>query len=152
MDVSIIKGEARHIAQCAAALMESELGRQYFNTPDKANRLLNEALERELLYVAVSGEGRCAGFIYYMPNGAFHSFPYLHLIAVADEYRGQGIGARLLGFFEESTDASKAFLIVDDFNPRAMKFYIAHGYAQVGELPDLYKKGINGYLMMKTLK
>ncbi|WP_313582485.1 GNAT family N-acetyltransferase [Lacrimispora sp.] len=29
-------------------------------------------------------------------EGAFHAFHYLHLIAIKEEYRGKGIGKKLL--------------------------------------------------------
>ncbi|WP_373262502.1 GNAT family N-acetyltransferase [Hungatella hathewayi] len=51
------------------------------------------------MYIALIKD-RCAGFFYYIPKGCFHSFPYLHLIAVKEEYRGQGIGRKLIDYLE----------------------------------------------------
>jgi hypothetical protein len=31
------------------------------------------------------------GFLWFINNGAFHSFPYLHIIAVKEEFRNLGI-------------------------------------------------------------
>ncbi len=91
------------------------------------------------------------GFIWFTLAGAFHSYPYLHIIAVKEEFRGLGIGRKLLAYFEESvfTDASKVFLVVADFNPEAKRLYERLGYRQVGEIPGLYKAGVTEYLMMK---
>jgi len=45
--------------------------------------------------------------------------------------------------------ADKIFLVVADFNPEAKRFYENNGYHQVGEIPSLYRQGINEYIMMK---
>ena len=87
-----------------------------------------------------------------MTNGVFGSYPYLHIVAVKEGYRGCGIGKQLIKYFEDNaSDASSAkyFLTVDDFNPGAKKLYENLGYMCVGELTDFYKNGINCYLMMK---
>ena len=47
--------------------------------------------------------------------------------------------------------SSKVFFVDDDFNPKAKSLYEKVGYKQVGVLPNLYKSGIDGYLMMKEL-
>ena len=87
-------------------------------------------------------------------SGAFHSFPYQHIIAVKEEFRRLGIGKKLLAFFEEMVfmDHSKVFLVVADFNPEAKRLYESLGYQQVGAIPGLYKEGVTEYLMMKEFK
>ena len=62
--------------------------------------------------------------MYFMPKGVFGSYPYLHIIAVKEEYRNLGIGKQLIKYFEENSSdysSSKYFLTVDDFNPQARK-------------------------------
>ena len=63
-----------------------------------------------------------------------------------------GIGKALLEAFESMAFeiSNKVFLVVADFNPSAKRFYGAHGYRQVGEIPGLYRPGITEYLMLKT--
>ena len=46
-------------------------------------------------------------------------------------------------------NADKVFLIVVDFNPEARCFYEKAGYHQVGEIPNLYRSGINEFLLVK---
>ena len=105
------------------------------------------------MYVALIEEA-CVGFTYIIPKGAFHSFPYLHIIAVKEDYRDRGIGKALLDFSESiaSKMADKLFLVVADYNPDAKRFYERNGYQQVGEIPNLYRPGITEYLMTKNLK
>ena len=91
--------------------------------------------------------------MYFMSKGVFGSYPYLHIIAVKEEYRNLGIGKQLIKYFEENASAypsTKCFLTVDDFNPKARKLYESLGYQCVGKLKDFYKNGITSYIMMKA--
>ena len=103
--------------------------------------------------MAFIGE-ECVGFTYIIPKGAFHSFPYLHIIAVKEEYRNKGIGKALLDYSEKIAYemADRFFLVVGDYNPDAKRFYERNGYQQVGGIPNLYRPGITEYLMVKDPK
>jgi ribosomal protein S18 acetylase RimI-like enzyme len=85
-------------------------------------------------------------------NGIFHSFPYIHIIAVKSENRGQGIGKILLKFVEDVCykNYSKLFLVVADFNTDAKRLYERIGYSAIGDIPNLYRNGITECLMMKS--
>ena len=150
--MNIRLADRRHIDSCVDILQHSDLGDVYFSDYEKAKNLLTYAVEQKDVYVALDENEKCVGFVYYLQKGVFGSYPYLHIIAVKEEYRGLGIGKQLMQFFEENASAyasTKLFLTVDDFNPRAKKLYETLGYVCVGELPDFYKEGINCYLMMK---
>lgn len=149
MDITIVKGTAEHIGACESALADSELGKQYFSSEGSARRAVEEGLSKDQLYVALCG-GECAGFAIIIPGGAFHAFPYLHIVAVKSELRGHGIGKKLLKFFEELYDSSHVFLVAGSYNPRAMKLYQSVGYAEIGVLPGLYRPGVDECLMIKT--
>ena len=99
MDITIEKGSLKYLHDCIRALADSELGRQYFSAEASAERAIQEGLDQGTLYVALV-QGICVGFAWYLPNGVFHGFPYLHIIAVSAECRGKGIGRALMGFVE----------------------------------------------------
>lgn len=149
MNIKIEKGKLLYLSDCKEALLDSELGRKYFNE-DSGEKAILEGLEQETLYVAII-DNECASFAFYIPNGIFHSFPYFHLIAIKDKYRSKGIGKKLIYFLETLafTNKDKVFFVVADFNPDAKRLYEKLGYKQVGEIPNLYRNGINEYLMMK---
>lgn len=153
MEINIIPAENKFIDDCVIALRKSELGRVYFPEDNKAIKTIEEGISKKEIFVAISSEGICLGFIWFIPNGAFHSFPYLHIIAVKEEFRSMGIGRMLLKFFEDSTVkfSNKLFLVVADFNPKAKELYLRMGYKEIGIIPGLYKKGVNECLMMKEL-
>ncbi len=147
----ITKAQIKHLEDCKVALLKSRLGQEYFPSEEKARATLTEGITKGEIFVALNEEGDCLGFIWFVLKGAFHSYPYLHIIAVKEAFRGMGIGKKLLSFFEENVFAnhSKVFLVVADFNPKARRLYERLGYRQVGMIPGLYKAGVTEYLMMK---
>ncbi len=152
MDINIIEAENKHLNECIIALKKSELGRTYFSDENKLLNAISEGIGKSEISVAVNRENTVLGFIWIIENGAFHSFPYLHIIAVKEEFRGLGIGKEFLKYIEEAYNSSKLFLVVADFNPGAKRFYIKNGFKEVGCITDLYKNGVAECLMMKELQ
>lgn len=149
---SIIHAEYEHLNDCILALQNSELGRVYFSQENKANKAITEGISKKEILVALDDKGLCLGFIWFIHNGAFHGFPYLHIIAIKEEYRNLGLGNEMLNYFETViAQSSKVFLVVADFNPKAKKLYEKCGYIEVGVIPNLYKSGVTEFLMMKEL-
>jgi ribosomal protein S18 acetylase RimI-like enzyme len=151
MEISIIKGSINNINACEEALSNSELGKRYFGASGSARRALVEGFEKGEIYTAMDSDNNCVGFIWFILEGVFHSFPYIHIIAVNEKYRNLGIGKKLLEFFEDICfkNSSKSFLVVADFNPKAKELYENIGYNELCAIPDLYRKGITEHLMMK---
>lgn len=88
----------------------------------------------------------------------FHTFPYLHIIAVDKDYQNKGIGSKLLDFFErqvliecENQIRTKIFLTVGDFNETAENVYVNRGYAKICEIKGLFRKNITEKLYMKVV-
>ena len=152
MDIHIQLADSKYIDCCVEILQNSDLGKAYFSDHKKAADMLAYAVEQKDVYIALDKNENCLGFIYFMTKGVFGSYPYLHILAVKEEYRNYGIGRQLIKFFEDNasdSSSAKYFLTVDDFNQRAKNLYESLGYKCIGELPDFYKEGINCYLMMK---
>ena len=152
MVIQIKLADMKCIDSCVEILQNSDLGKAYFSDHKKVADMLTYAVARKNVYVALNENEKCLGFIYYLTNGVFGCYPYLHIVAVKEEYRSCGIGKQLIKYFEDNasdSSSAKYFLTVDDFNPRAKKLYENLGYKCVGELPDFYKNGINCFLMMK---
>ena len=152
-EITFSKANEQHLKDCRDALCRSTLGDRYFSSSGSAEEAILEGIRQENLYVAFIGE-ECVGFTYIIPKGAFHSFPYLHIIAVKEEYRNKGIGKALLDYSENIVCemADKLFLVVADYNLDAKRFYERNGYQQVGRIPNLYRPGITEYMMAKELR
>lgn len=152
IEITVIKGSINYIDDCEEALVNSELGKRYFSEKGSAQKSLEEGFNENDIYVAIDNNNNCKGFVWVILNGIFHSFTYIHIIAVKSESRGQGIGKILLKFIEDVyyKKYSKLFLVVADFNQDAKRLYIDVGYSIIGDIPDLYRKGITECLMMKS--
>jgi ribosomal protein S18 acetylase RimI-like enzyme len=152
MDLTVIKGSISYINDCEEALVNSELGERYFSEKGSARKTLEEGFSKGEIFVAIDRDNNCLGFVWVILNGIFHSFPYIHIIAVNRKNRGQGIGKILLKFVEDihCTKYSKLFLLVGDFNPNAKRLYERIGYSEICEIPNLYRNGITECLMMKS--
>lgn len=151
MSLSIRTAGQEHLNECVNALLYSDLGRIYFTEEAKARTALLEGLEKRQLSVVFNEDNHFIGFFWLIPQGAFHSFPYLHIIAIKEEYRGKGHGKKIMQYIETRVfkESSKLFLVVADFNPVAKRFYEALGYKETGVIPGLYKAWVTEYLMMK---
>lgn len=152
MDITVVKGSISYINDCEDALVNSELGKRYFSEKGSARKSLEEGFSKGEIYVAIGNDNNCQGFVWVILNGIFHSFPYIHIIAVKSENRGQGIGKILLKFVEDVyyKKYSKLFLVVADFNPESKRLYERIGYSAIGDIPNLYRNGITECLMMKS--
>jgi AraC-like DNA-binding protein/RimJ/RimL family protein N-acetyltransferase len=151
VNTTIVKARKKHLKACAEAVRDSELGRFYFEPDDDLTAYLADGMKHEQFFVAKGNGGECQGFIWFVLNGAFHAFPYLHMIAVRKEFRGEGVGTQLIDFVERTVfaDHSKVFLVVADFNPDARRLYERLGYEKVGDIPGLYREDVTEHLMMK---
>ncbi|HEY0527914.1 MAG TPA: GNAT family N-acetyltransferase [Gemmatimonadaceae bacterium] len=134
--------------ECAQIMATSEpwltLGRTY----DRALALIRDR-SREV-YVAVR-DGKLAGFIVLNMAGAFVG--YVQTVAVHSEFRGGGIGTRLIAFAEERIfrASPNVFMCVSSFNGRARDLYERLGYELVGELRNYIVSGYSEYLLRKTI-
>lgn len=75
----------------------------------------------------------------------------IHKFWFSEEYRGKGMGKKLLAQAEwvaKDMGATKALLTTYEFQART--FYEAHGYQVVGEIKD-YPPGSSYYTMVKVL-
>ena len=110
-------------------------------------RMQDESKER---YVAVGEDGRALGFIVLNMQGAFVG--YIQTVCVAEEVRGEGLGARLVRFAEERIhrDSPNVFLCVSSFNHEARRLYERLGYKMIGALGDYVVRDHSELLLRKT--
>lgn len=104
---------------------------------------------REVYVATVAGES--VGFILLNMRGAFVG--YIQTLCVASQWRGQGIGSRLIAFAEERIfkETPNVFICVSSFNPDARRLYERLGYELVGVLKDYLISGYDEILLRKTI-
>ena len=78
--------------------------------------------------------------------------PYLELLALLPPFQSQGLGASILGWFEQEglrADARNLWVCASSFNERALRFYERHGFKPAATLPGLVAKGYDEILLRK---
>ncbi|MET0193818.1 MAG: N-acetyltransferase [Hyphomicrobiaceae bacterium] len=95
--------------------------------------------------------GESAGAVVIRP--AWLVGPYMQMLAVLPAFQGQGIGSRVVAWFEAEArlKGRNAWLCVSAFNPGAQRLYRAHGFELVATLGDLVRDGDDELLMRKRL-
>lgn len=152
----IVKGNSEELEKCVDIIFDSEMGKKYYPTRKSLLAEVEKGIIEDEFYVTKNFEGKIVGVLWYQKKGIFHSFPYLHVIAVSNDVQNQGIGTKLLDFFEEEAIKSgnfkaKVFLTVGDFNGNAERLYQNRGYIKVGEIEGLFRRNITERLYMKVI-
>ncbi len=152
--MKIQPADISHLKQCVDIVINSELGKVYYSDIQSTTAKFKQAIELKQMHVAIDSSQEVTGFAYICPEGMFAKLPYLRTIAVRADLRGQGIGNRLLEYFESShsNNANQLYLLVSSFNSKAKKLYEQVGYEQVGMIKDWAIKGVDEYIMMKRLR
>jgi ribosomal-protein-alanine N-acetyltransferase len=92
-----------------------------------------------------------AGFVILQMDGTFKG--YIQTICISEDFRGKGLGKKLLKFCEERIlkISPNIFICVSSFNTGALQLYTDFGFKIVGELNDFVKKGFTELLLRKTI-
>ncbi len=141
-------GSADEVHLCAQFMANAEpwitLGRTYKDSV----RILTDPTRE--VYVAFVGK-ELVGFTIVQVRGAFVG--YIQTVAVMPEWRGKGIGSRIIGFAEDRIfgEFPNAFICVSSFNQGAKRLYRRLGYEVIGELKDYVIRGHSEILMRKTI-
>lgn len=160
--MSITKAEEKDLAECVDIIFFSQMGKVYYPKKELIEEAMVQAIKKDDIYVlrepGNGDEREVLGVIWYQKEGMFHSYPYLHMIAVKDGYHGQGIGTALMDFFEndilengKSHIQTRAFLTVGDFNKEAERLYIKRGYVELFQFKGLFRRSVTEKILMKTV-
>ncbi|MDA8211848.1 MAG: GNAT family N-acetyltransferase [Clostridia bacterium] len=92
------------------------------------------------------------GFITLRPNGVGNIGAYIRMVAVAEPFRCQGIGNKLIDYAANLAfqQIPNLFLICSVENTKAQRFYERVGFKKVGILSDLVVTGHDEILYRKT--
>jgi ribosomal-protein-alanine N-acetyltransferase len=92
-----------------------------------------------------------AGLVILQMDGSFKG--YIQTICVSEDFRGKGLGKKLLKFCEERIlkISPNIFICVSSFNTGALQLYTDFGFKIVGELNDFVKEGFTELLLRKSI-
>lgn len=140
------------------ALYRSQIGREGCPWTDEypSNETIDYDLEREALYV-VKAEGRIIGSVSIEEDEDVDALPFwdpdlkpvaeFARISVSPDMQGKGIAKAMLRFlFEELKDRGfrGVHIIVNKYNPKALKLYDSFGFQNKGEC-RMYDQDLYGY-------
>lgn len=154
MNFTLVKGDMAHLDEYRAIFFDSKLYDAYFAEDDRLEKSLRHGIETGSLYIAMSSSGEPIAAMHMTMDG-MADLPYVHLLGVKKNYRGMGIGRDLLRIFigtAEAQGAPNMFILTSHFNVRAKKLYQSMGFKPYCLLPDLLKKGVSEWLMMRPAK
>jgi [ribosomal protein S18]-alanine N-acetyltransferase len=139
------KTEAR---ACAQIMVTSEPWITLKRTYDDSLKMVTNPLRE--VYLAVS-KGKVIGFIILQMEGTFTG--YIQTVAVRADWRGQGLGSRLIAFAEKRIFAENpnVFMCVSSFNKKAQRLYRRLGYEKIGVLKNFIVPSHDEILLRKTL-
>jgi len=86
--------------------------------------------------------GEVVGFITLRINGVGNIGAYVRMVAVAEKFRGQGIGRQMIAYIGNlaSQYIPNLFLICSVENVDAQKFYEKNGFEKIGIMKNLVGK------------
>lgn len=151
MEIQIQLAQKDHVGDCLSCVKHSELWETYFHSNPTIENEISKMIIGKQIYIALNKANQCIGFMGVVHSGCFRKFTYLSVIAIKSEYRSKGIGSALIRKFEKIgfEKADRVFLLVSDFNKKAQSFYKKLGYKKVGNIPDLFKKGVSENILVK---
>ena len=138
----------------AAWMVTDDLWQRYQLSEERIAADFEAGLARDDLLLVVDAAQPARGFAWCLLDGMFGAFPYLKRLGVDPACAGQGLGGLLLDRLErELLDRQRhdLLLLVSDFNLDAQRFYLRHGYQEIGRIPDLALPGITEVLFRKQL-
>ena len=153
--VNFVKGTVDKWDDIVEVFNTSPLYDHYFDGTDTLKEWVYGPLTRGEVLLAETESGEVVGVMVYDMAGMYAELPYLSLLGVKDGFRGKGIGEQLVEIYCgicESMGFDKMFIAVSDFNPRAKALYQRMGFKPLLLVPDLLKKGISEWLLMRTVK
>lgn len=145
---------ASDIPLLANWMVQVPLWQRYNLTAEQAIANFQSAMQQGDWLLTADIDHPAQGFAWAVPRGAFARSPYLRLIGVQPGVSSTGVGSTLLHAIEERAraHATDLFLLVSDFNTDAQRFYIRHGYHQIGQIPAFVLPNISELIFRKTLK
>ncbi|ADE10955.1 GCN5-related N-acetyltransferase [Sideroxydans lithotrophicus ES-1] len=107
--------------------------------------------DTSLYRYAVSVDGKLAGVIcvrYPWLRG-----PYIELLGLSQDHRGQGIGKQILAWTESEArrEARNLWVVASSFNHQALDFYQGLGFQPIGPIQGLVTPEYDEILLRKCL-
>lgn len=149
-EINIVKGECGKYEEYVKIFEDSTLLRHY---GENVYDWMKQGLMDDNVYIAVDRNGEYVGFMWMEMNSMYANQPYLDLLGVRKDYRGRGVGEKLIQYFIDTYEAAgydRGLIAVNDFNPRARQLYESMGFHKITQFPEALTPTTNDvYLLMR---
>ena len=136
---------------CAEIIIDSIMWERYERTFDDAHSFFEAEFNAGSQLWVYDLNGEVIAYLVLIERGMMGEFPFIRALGVRRDFRGRGVGKKLLDFATENMFKlkPKLFLLVSDFNEAAQGLYFGYGFEKVGEIPNYKKEGIGEFIMLK---
>lgn len=118
--------------------------------PDFMGQLLQPEHQAQPLVLLASADSCVVGGLFAETQLAWLR---ISIMAVSPQWRSRGVGAALLAEAERQAIARGCmYAYADTMEYQAPHFYLAHGFAAVGEIPDWDSHGHSKFYLSKRLQ
>jgi ribosomal protein S18 acetylase RimI-like enzyme len=142
------------LAACASIVLALPLWRAYGLVTEAAARAsFSDVFAGACRALVAEDGGHVIGHVVFAVRGTFIHSGYVRSLAVAPERQRRGVGGALMDAAETAilAEGPNVFLMVNDQNAGAQRFYERRGYRRVGLLSDYIRRGITEALYRKTV-
>lgn len=148
--IAMRSGTHKDFSELAAIISSSQAWTCYGIDFAKAMKLFEQMQDN--IYVAEINE-KLVGFVTVRIDGVGNIGAYLRMIAVAQVFRGKGIGAQLIDYASRiaTENIPNLFLICSVENIRAQSFYERNDFIRIGIIKDLVSVGHDEIFYRKRL-
>lgn len=149
MKIKIRKATRKDISYCVSIDVES------FGTKRKeVKRQLKRKIKDKTYTILVAlVDNRIVGFICFQFRD-WNQTSYLEILAVKREFRGKGIGTRLLNELMKLSKEKKVrriFVDMDIDNQRVIKFYLRNDFIIAGFIKDFFKEKKDAVILSRKI-
>jgi ribosomal protein S18 acetylase RimI-like enzyme len=143
----ILTTDPKHYAVCAMMMSKTDPWISLKMNYEQC-LLAFDGISKEIYILTIGNE--IAGFVILQIAGTFKG--YIQTICVSEQFRGKGLGNKLLQYSENRIlkISPNIFICVSSFNQGAIKLYYEFGFKLVGALDDFVKEGFTELLLRKT--
>lgn len=149
--VTVAELPRARFAEAAALVAAQPLFERYGTTAAGLERAWRHAGAAQEHLLGATDAGPVLGVAWLVARGAFARSPYLRLLAVAPTAAGRGVGTLLMDACERWAFAlaDDLFLLVNEDNAAATRFYERRGYQAIGGVHDYVRPGLHETIMRK---
>lgn len=153
MEIRIAPSRKEELDKYYEIFDDSALYDHYFDGTDILHEWIDDYVgeDKGEVFIAYNSEEEPVGLIHFTVEGMC-GYPHVFLLGVKKQYRGMGVGRKLLEFFfsiAEGINAPNMYIMTSTFNVRTFRLYQKMGFKKIGIIPSFILSDVNEYIMVR---